>query len=133
MTPRLRFRADFGAFKKVFVLVGILTGLLEGLCLAQPTMKDENVFRMKLDPKPFSQGLCRTWESGETIKIRAAQHRDLIINRLPGQTIPTDPMHARSKNYTHFMTMQDLTDGKIAQGAIAFRQHQTAIFTGGIP
>ncbi len=106
------------------LLVGMIT---ESGLTAQ--LSSEVVFRYTIDPKPFRAGLCRKWDDTARIHLQAAKHRDLIIHTVPGQWVPEDPLKARTKNYTHFLTIEDLTDGKVTYGAIAFRQDQTAIFT----
>ncbi|MGV7229228.1 MAG: hypothetical protein ACQ9IQ_11265 [Nitrospirales bacterium] len=58
-----------------------------------------------------------------------AQHRNLVIQRIPGQYIPDDPREARSKDYTHFITLNDLSNAALTDGAIAFRGDRAIIFT----
>ena len=89
----------------------------------------EEVFSLKLDSRPFSAYLCKKRQKGTNIRIKAAQHRDLVIHRIPGQFIPADPGKARRKDYTHFITLEDLSNGALVNGAIAFRTNQAVIFT----
>ena len=91
------------------------------------------VFSLKLDSRPFSADLCKKQQKGTNIRIKAAQHRDLVIHRIPGQYIPEDPGKARRKDYTHFITLEDLSNGAIVNGAIAFRTNQAIIFTNSKP
>ena len=93
-----------------------------------PVYADE-VFNLRLDSKPFSHYLCQKPQNGSDIRIKAAQHRDLVIHRLPGQYIPDDPLAARSKDYTHFITLADLSNGALRDGTIAFRSDRAVIFT----
>ena len=87
------------------------------------------IFHLQLDSKPFSHHLCQKPQNGSNIRIKAAQHRDLVIRRLPGQSIPDEPLAARSKDYTHFITLADLSNGALAEGNIAFRTDRAVIFT----
>jgi len=89
----------------------------------------EEVFSLTLDSRPFSPGLCKKQQKRNNIRIKAARHRDLAIHRFPGQYIPDDPLLARSKDYTHFITLKDLSNGVLNDGAIAFRTDQAVIFT----
>jgi hypothetical protein len=58
-----------------------------------------------------------------------AKYRDLVIRRVPGQFVPSQSSEARIKQYVHFIRMQDLTDGVVNQGAIAFDRNYAVIFT----
>ena len=89
----------------------------------------EEVFSLKLDSRPFSPGLCKRQQQGTSIRIKVAQHRNLVIQRIPGQYIPDDPREARSKDYTHFITLNDLSNAALTDGAIAFRGDRAIIFT----
>ena len=89
----------------------------------------EEVFHLTLDSRPFSPGLCKKQEKGERIRIKVASHRDLVIQRIPGQYVPQNSGEARRKDYTHFMTLHDLSNGALLHGAIAFRNDQAIIFT----
>lgn len=87
------------------------------------------IFSLTLDSKPFSPYLCDKPHQGTSIKIKAAHHRDLKIHRIPGQFIPNDPAIARSKDYTYFITLKDLSNGVLTDAAIAFRNSRAVIFT----
>ena len=87
------------------------------------------IFRLQLDSKPFSYHLCKKSQNGGDIRIKVAQHRDLVIHQLPGQYIPDEPLAARSKDYTHFITLADLSNGELTIGNIAFRTDRAVIFT----
>jgi hypothetical protein len=89
----------------------------------------EEVFNLKRDSRPFSPGLCKKRHNETIIRIRAAQHRDLIIQRIPGQYVPENPTEARSKDYTHFLTLNDLSNGALNHGAIASWTDHAIIFT----
>jgi len=58
-----------------------------------------------------------------------AKYRDLVVRQVPGQIIPSESGEARIKQYVHFLRLQDLTDGIVAQGAIAFDRDHAVIFT----
>ena len=53
-----------------------------------------------------------------------------LFARFPGQHIPKKSDEARKKDYVHFVTLADLTNGRIQQGAIAFDQRHAVIFQG---
>ncbi|GJL70372.1 MAG: hypothetical protein NPIRA06_30070 [Nitrospirales bacterium] len=58
-----------------------------------------------------------------------AKYQDLVIRRIPGQWIPAESREARIKQYVHFIKLQDLTNGVVTQGAIAFDRNYAVIFT----
>ena len=89
----------------------------------------EEVFNLRLDSRPFSPGLCQKQHERASINIRVAGHRDLLIQRIPGQYVPQNSGEARRKDYTHFITLNDLTNGTLLHGAIAFRSDRAIIFT----
>ena len=89
----------------------------------------EEVFSLTLDSRPFSPGLCKRQQQGTSIRIKVAQHRNLVIQRIPGQYVPDDPREARNKDYTHFITLNDLSNAALTDGAIAFRADRAIIFT----
>ena len=89
----------------------------------------EEVFNLTLDSRPFSPGLCKKQLKNTSIRIKAAGHRDLVIQRIPGQYVPQNPGEARRKDYTHFITLQDLSNGVLLHGAVAFRTDRAIIFT----
>jgi len=89
----------------------------------------EKIFALRLAPKPFSPNMCKKTGDDSLIQILAANHRNLVIQRVPGQYIPTDPNEARVEDYVHFVTLNDLTNGRLTDGAIAFTANHAAIFT----
>ena len=103
----------------VLILMGILIS---------PAHADE-VFSLTLDSKPFSQYLCDKPHKGNSIRIKAARHHDLVFHRIPGQYVPDNPPVARSKDYTHFILLRDISNGALPDGAIAFRNDRAVIFT----
>ncbi len=105
-----------------------LGGMILAGMLVQPIQAQE-VFRLALDSRPFSPGLCKKQHRKTNIRIKAAQHRDLVIQRVPGQYIPENSQEARSKDYTYFITLNDLSNGALLQGAIAFRNDRAIIYT----
>ena len=98
------------------------------MTLSSPTHAEE-VFNLKLDSRPFSPGLCKKQHKRTSIRIKAADHRDLVIQRIPGQYVPQNSGVARQKDYTHFMTLHDLSNGELLHGAVAFRNDRAIIFT----
>lgn len=96
--------------------------------LASPAHAEE-VFSLTLDSRPFSPALCKKQQKRTSIRIKAADHRDLVIQRIPGQYVPQNPREARRKDYTHFITLNDLSNGALLHGAIAFRTDRAIIFT----
>ena len=118
-----RFRTCVVTFK--MIKRGLCGMLLLGIFIYP--IHAEEVFNLKLDSKPFSPGLCKK-RHNETI-IRATQHRDLIIQRIHGQYVSENFQEARSKDYTHFLTLNDLSNGALNHGAIAFRTDHAIIFT----
>ncbi len=132
MIPCFRISATVTPCITFFLTGSIFLTLITGVAWAAPSTND-GVYRLKLDPKPFRAGLCKEWKNGTTIKIQAAKHRDLVIHTLPGQWIPQDPLQARTKNYTHFISLEDLSNGRLSYGAIAFREDRAAIFTANFP
>ncbi len=98
------------------------------MILTSPTHAEE-VFNITLDSRPFSPGLCKKQLKKTSIRIKAASHRDLVIQRIPGQHVPQNSGEARRKDYTHFIMLNDLSNGALLHGAIAFRTERAIIFT----
>ncbi|HNP29191.1 MAG: hypothetical protein KC592_03035 [Nitrospira sp.] len=90
---------------------------------------DQDILPLRLDPRPFSPALCQTSGHDKTIRIQVAKYQDLVIRQVPGQLIPSESDKARIKHYVHFLTLHDLTDGIVTQGAIAFDRDHAVIFT----
>ncbi|MGD9851901.1 MAG: hypothetical protein AB7T38_11585 [Nitrospirales bacterium] len=86
-------------------------------------------FPLYLDERPFSPHLCKSTGSDRPIRIHVMNHRDLVIDRVDGQYRPADTHEARTKDYIHFISLRDLTDGILEQGAIAFDKNQAVVFT----
>jgi len=99
------------------------------LCLFVSPAQGEEFFSLQLDSKPFSQTLCHHTHQRTKIKIKVARHRDLHIHRIPGQHIPEDSLKARTKDYSYFVTLEDLSNGALNHGAIAFDIDRAVIFT----
>ena len=121
-----------GSFKTCVAAFKIINKGLWGIILLgiflYPVHAEE-VFSLTLDSRPFSPGLCKRQQQGTSIRIKVAQHRNLVIQRIPGQYVPDDPREARSKDYTHFITLRDLSNAALTDGAIAFRGDRAIIFT----
>ncbi len=88
----------------------------------------EHMLALRLAPTPFSPNMCRITKEGSSIRILAAKHRDLFLQIVPGQYQPKNTDKARKKDYVHFVTMADLTNGQIPDGAIAFDNRHAVIF-----
>ena len=109
------------------------------LCLALPfillivspsrgSAHDQEILHIRLDPRPFSPALCSTGQD-RSIRIQVAHYRDLIVRQVPGQHRPSDSTQARTKQYVHYLRLEDLTDGVVTKGAIAFDREYAVIFT----
>ncbi len=88
----------------------------------------EHMLALRLAPTPFSPSMCKISKQGSTIRILAAKHRDLFLQIVPGQHQPKNKDKARQKDYVHFVTLADLTNGQIPSGAIAFDNRHAVIF-----
>ena len=106
------------------ILVMSLAGLTS---LASPAYANP-ILSLHLAAKPFSPTMCKGYGSRASIRILIANHRDLVLKKIPGQHIPRDADEARQKNYVHYITMADLTNGKITNGSIAFDTRHSVIF-----
>jgi len=84
---------------------------------------------LRLDERPFSPSLCKSTGDDRPISIHVRNHRDLVLNRVEGQYIPSDTNKARTKEYTHYVTLKDLTNGILKEGGIAFDRDHAVIFT----
>jgi len=91
--------------------------------------QSEEVFALQLSPQPFSQTMCKKIRPNESIRIRIAHHRDLVLRKVPNQFVPQQFEEARKKSYVHALTFQDLTNGLIHQGGIAFDAKHAVIFS----
>lgn len=99
------------------------------LCPCHGFAHDQDILPLRLDPRPFSPALCHISGQDKAIRIQVAKYRDLVIRQVPGQFIPSESGEARTKHYVHFLMLQDLTDGVVTQGAIAFDRNHAVIFT----
>lgn len=91
--------------------------------------QSEEVFALRLSTQPFSPTMCKKIRPNENIRIRIAHHRDLVLQKVPNQFIPQQFEEARKKSYVHELTFQDLTNGVIEHGAIAFNSKHAVIFS----
>ena len=112
---------------KIIVFVGFFsfcpTNEFTNLALA------DHVLPLRLAAKPFSPSMCKGKGNQASIHIQVAKHRDLVLKRVPGQYVPQDEDKARQKDYVHYLTMADLTNGQITRGAIAFDARHGVIFS----
>lgn len=90
----------------------------------------QEISELKLASNPFSSSMCKKLGKDSYIRLRIAHHRDLVLRTVPGQHVPRNSDEARKKNYVHFVTVADLTNGRIQRGAIAFDQRHAIIFEG---
>ncbi len=88
----------------------------------------EHLLALRLAPTPFSPSMCKISKEGSFIRILAAKHRNLFLQIVPGQYHPRNKEKSRQKDYVHFVTLADLTDGKIVGAAIAFDNRHAVIF-----
>lgn len=107
----------------------ILLIVLLVVCPGHGFAHDQDILPLRLDPRPFSPALCQSSGHDKSVRIQVAKYRDLVLRRVPGQFIPSESGVARIKQYVHFIRLQDLTDGVVTQGAIAFDRDYAVIFT----
>ena len=88
----------------------------------------EHMLALRLAPTPFSPGMCKISKKSSSIRILAARHRDLFLQIIPGQYKPKNTEKDRKKDYVHFVTLADLTNGQLPNGAIAFDNRHAVIF-----
>lgn len=88
----------------------------------------EHMLSLRLAPTPFSPSMCRISKEGSFIRILAAKHRDLFLQIVPGQYQPKNTAKSRKKDYVHFVTLADLTNNQVPDGAIAFDNRYAVIF-----
>lgn len=113
------------------ILIFSLNCLYFGLVLSAPSpVSAREVFEFRLASKPFSPTMCRKLNKESYIRLDIARHRNILLRKVPGQHIPKESDEARKKDYVHFVTLTDLTNGRIQQGAIAFDQRHAVIFQG---
>ena len=109
----------------IIALLMISLGLLP--VVTAPVHAD-HILPLHLAAKPFSPTMCKGYGPRASIRILIANHRDLVLKRIPGQQIPPHADEARQKNYVHYITLADLTNSKITHGAIAFDSRHNVIF-----
>lgn len=113
------------------ILIFFLTCLYVGLVLLAPSsVNAQEVFELRLASKPFSPTMCKKLNKESYIRLDIAGRRDILLRKAPGQHIPKKSGEARKKDYVHFVTLVDLTNGRIQRGAIAFDQRHAVIFQG---
>ena len=88
----------------------------------------EHILSLQLAPNPFSPRMCQISNQGSSIRILAAKHRDLFLQIVPGQYHPENTEPSRTKDYVHFVTLADLTNSRVPDGAIAFDNRYAVIF-----
>ncbi len=84
---------------------------------------------LRLGTQISSARMCKKIRPDENIRIQIANHRDLFLRKVPNQFFPSLFEAARKKAYVHFLTLQDLTNGRIPQGSIAFNATHAVIFS----
>ena len=110
------------------IAVGLL--VINGLPAA---VHADHVLPLRLAAKPFSPMMCKGKGERASTHIQVARHRDLVLKRVPGQYVPRNSEDARHKDYVHYLSMADLTNGRIANGAIAFDSRHGIIFQDSAP
>ena len=93
----------------------------------------DHVLPLHLAAKPFSPMMCKGKGAQASIHIQVARHRDLVLRKVPGQYIPKNSEEARQKDYVHFLSLANLTNGRITNGAIAFDTRHGIIFQDSYP
>jgi hypothetical protein len=88
----------------------------------------EHMLALRLAQTPFNPSMCRISKENSSIRILVAKHRDLFLEKVPGQHQPKNTEEAKKKDYVHFVTLADLTGGQIPGGAIAFDNGHAVIF-----
>ncbi len=109
-------------------IIALLTMSLGLLPLVAVPVHADHILTLHLAAKPFSPTMCKGYGPRASIRILIANHRDLVLKRISGQQIPRNADEARQKTYVHYITMADLTNNKVTQGAIAFDSRHNVIF-----
>lgn len=104
------------------------TLLLGGEAFSSPLADTYAIFEFRLASKPFSPTMCKKLNKESYIRLHIARHRDIHIKMFPGQHIPKETDEARKKDYVYYVTLADLTNGRVQKGAIAFDQRHAIIF-----
>ena len=109
-------------------IVAILLISFGGLAGLPSPVHADHILSLHLAAKPFSPSMCKGYGPKASIRIKITNHRDLVLKKIPGQHIPRDTDEARQKNYVHYITMADLTNNQVTNGAIAFDTRHSVIF-----
>ncbi|MDH4194000.1 MAG: hypothetical protein OEW33_08435 [Nitrospirota bacterium] len=107
----------------------LLSAVIFLVSQGQGSAHEQDILHIRLDPRPFSPALCQSAGQDKAIRIQVAKYRDLTVRQVPGQYKPSELSQARTKNYVHFLSLHDLTDGVVTRGAIAFDRDHAVIFT----
>ena len=107
--------------RSLLLSIGIVSSL------AWPSQAN-HLLPLQLAAKPFSSTMCKRTTKETYIQIAVAKHQDIVIKKVPGQHIPQNSDQARKKDYVHYVTLPDLTDGLVTTGAIAFDHRHGIIF-----
>jgi hypothetical protein len=99
-----------------------------GFLWVSPVSANHDVFALHLNSAAFTQRMCKKITVQQDIRILASHHRDLLLKRIPNQFIPKDSEEARKKSYVYAISLQDLTDGMVNEGIVAFDQQHAVIF-----
>lgn len=113
-----RFHSVLGS---LLIGMGILTGM------AWPVHAN-HLLPLQLAATPFSPSMCKKASKESYIQIGVAKHRDIVIKKVEGQHIPQNSDQANQKDYVHYVTMADLTNGEVTKGSIAFDTRHGIIF-----
>ena len=100
---------------------------------AAPSGATDGTLQLQLSPHSFSRSMCKKIHPLEDIRIKIAHHRDLVLRTIKGQFIPMDWEEARKRSYVRAVTLADITNGVVVQGAIAFTEDHAIIFTADHP
>jgi hypothetical protein len=120
--------------KTLSIFSGTVITIFGLLALAETsTAQSDEVFALQLGTQASSTIMCKKIRPEENIRIRIANHRDLVLQKVPNQFIPQPFEQARKKSYVHFLALQNLTNGSIGQGAIAFDTQHAVIFSEAYP
>ncbi len=87
------------------------------------------IFPLHIETQPFNSMMCKKIRPEENIRVRVANHLDLILRTIPNQIMPQQFEDARKKSYVRYLNFHDLTNGEIDQGGIAFDTKHAVIFT----
>lgn len=120
---------------KVISLSGLPCALCLSLvsCLFTVDAQDTAPYSLYIATHSSQVGLCKKSRTEPDIRLAVANHRDLLLQRVPGQHVPGDHEQARRKAYVYFLELADLSDGRLHDGAIAFNTEHAVIFTRQFP